>query len=305
MKIAFWNVGIKTKKNDREIYTIDILNSIISMINESGFDAIFLCEVDEEFNLNSSTLKIMHEHSISLVNASERISNRLSFDICGIFNNKKTKLDHEEYIIYNDLDDGDEKTGNNIKIGARFKLEDITSNGEIDIIISHWPSKSTPGYSFKHKDAAERLGNEVIALLKNGKQVILMGDYNLSPYEMINNTNLKSYNNKYYATRSSLRMYNLSFKYYDQHSLLTDGSDNHPPMGFGTFISKNSRITEIGCEVFDQAHVSSSFIEEGPWILNEKETKIFFNDTITTLIYGNEKHLDHLPISLEIIKNER
>nr|QOY57508.1 hypothetical protein [uncultured bacterium] len=300
MKIAFWNVGIKNKEKDRDLYTACIVMILESMIKHHEFDIIFLCEVDEGFTLNPVIISSLANNDISIINSAEKLSSKTSFDICAIYKKSKNTVTHQKYITYNNLDGGEDGLGVNLRIGAEFLVEDNTKDEKINIIISHWPSKLTPGYEFRHKDAAERLRIESEERIKEGKQVILMGDYNLSPHEMISNTNLKSYNNKFFALRSSLRMYNLSFNFFNQHSILFKEPEHRPALGFGTFISSKSRNTEIGCEVFDQAHVSSSFIESGPWVLDEEKTQIFHNRIISGLVYGQNIQLDHLPISLEI-----
>lgn len=300
MKIAFWNVGIKNKEKDKDLYSACIVTTLRSMISEDSFDVIFLCEVDESFTLNPSIVTELNKENISIINSAERLNSRVTFDICAIYENKKNKVAHERYIIHNNLEEGEEGYGVNIKVGSIFVAKNEKKEQSVSFIISHWPSKLTPGYEFRHKDAAEKLRRESEDLIKQGEQVILMGDYNLSPHEIINDTNLRSYNNKYFALRSSLRMYNLSFSFFEQHSSLFKQKFHRPPLGFGTYISSSVRHTEIGCAVFDQAHVSSSFIKEGPWILNEEKTQIFHNDIITGLVYGQNIQLDHLPISLEI-----
>jgi len=305
MKIAFWNVGIKHKDAGKEEYSNCIIRIIQGMIQDDFFDAVFLCEVDEELTLDAAIISELAKNDILMINAATKIKSNLSLDLCAIYNSKTTKLNHEKDITYNNLDDGKENTGTTVKVGSAFLLKKANDEeSDVTFIISHWPSKQTPAYEFRHKDAAEKLRIETEDYIRGGRQVILMGDYNLSPHEMIHDTNLKSYNNKFYAKRSSLRLYNLSFSFFEQHSSLFTYNGIRDPLGFGTFISRTNRTTEIGCEVFDQAHVSSSFINDGPWLLDEKETKIFTNDIISGLVYGHDIELDHLPISIEINKND-
>ncbi|ALL38449.1 hypothetical protein [Serratia marcescens] len=214
----------------------------------------------------------------------------------------------EKYIIYNNLHDELEHTGNNIKVGVIFTLkykESIESNC-VAVIVSHWPSKITPGYEFRHKEAAEKLRDTAQDLIKDGFQVVLIGDYNLSPDEIIKDTPLQSYNNKFFATRSSLRLYNLGFHFLEQHSVCCR-KINIPlehAHGFGTFISSSNRAVETGCATFDYAHVGSSLIKDGPWIINEEDTRIFANQEIIDMIYGNASHLDHLPIIVSLMEKK-
>jgi hypothetical protein len=306
MKIAFWNIGL-THKKEMPDYKASVTEAIFTLMTENNHDIVFVCEVDEDFISNINSINVFEEGGVTLLPAMESFSRNLKFDICALFKSDVVKLNLNQYIKYNDLDDENPNTGNNTKVGVEFVMKNhATDEDELTLIISHWPSKISPGYEFKHKDAAEELRRECDLIIKEGKQVILMGDYNKTPDEITKETNLKSYNNKYYALRSNSRFYNLAFSFFGQHSLISTSTMpmNGNNKGFGTFLSSSKRYAENGCSVLDHAHVSSSFIEDGPWILNESETKVFFNDKILELVYGDDNHLDHLPISIEVNKND-
>ncbi|ASY75581.1 endonuclease/exonuclease/phosphatase family protein [Pectobacterium polaris] len=309
MKISFWNTGLKHKAEKNPDYQSLIVEALSSMIINHSLDIVFICEVDDDFTLDTRIEKYFSDISVKLIRGTEKVSGNIKFDICALYNEKKSSATLKNYIIHNNMDDEDHRKGNNTKTGILFDVSVRGSDAEYDdsisIIVSHWPSKLTPGYEFRHKDAAEQLKRESVEKIKQGRQVILLGDYNMSPYETINETNLCSYNNKYYALKNSTRLYNLSFNFHNQHTDLFDLTHTSEPMGFGTFLSNGNRHSEIGCAVFDHIHVSSSFIKDGPWIVNEKETKIFVSDEIFKLVYDKNVLLDHLPIVIEINKNER
>ncbi|WP_320729693.1 hypothetical protein [Enterobacter ludwigii] len=302
MNIAFWNTGIN-HSNDRDTHEIQALQVINNIFHENKSDILFICEVDDDFITQlSKCSEFLVEATI--LPANQIFSRNLSFGICAI-HKKELNLTLNNYIKYNDLDDGREHTGSNIKVGVEFGVAVKEEESDLSIIVSHWPSKITPEYEFKHKDAAEELRNECIELLKKGKQVILIGDYNKTPEQIIMDTNLKSYSNKYYVLRDSKRLFNLSFSFTGQHRLLNNKTYNESnENGFGTFISKSSRTSINGCAVLDHAHVSSSFLSDGPWLLKEDCTKIIYNDLLKDFIYGNITLIDHLPIYLEVYKND-
>ncbi len=306
MKISFWNTGLKQKVKKSKDYQSVIVDVLKCMITNHSLDVIFLCEVDDIFTLDANIISYFHENGIKLIRGTERINGNIEYDICALYNVKKTSAKLKNYIVHNNMDCEDTRLGNNTRTGVLFDVTFDVNESEdelpISVIVSHWPSKMTPAYEFRHKDAAEQLRYESVEQIKNGRQVILLGDYNMSPYETINDTNLCSYNNKYYALRSSTRLYNLSFNFHNQHTSLFDLTHTSEPMGFGTFLSNGNRHSEIGCAVFDHIHVSSSFIKDGPWIVNEKETKIFVSDEMFKLVYDKNVLLDHLPIVIEINK---
>ncbi|WP_273872341.1 hypothetical protein [Serratia odorifera] len=311
MKMTFWNSGIKATKDNRGEYSYKILDAVNSIFISKNSDVVFMCEVDREFTSSPTVLGYLNEKKINIIDACDEVKSRVKFDICAMYNPVKIDVKLERYIVYNNLHDELEHTGNNIKVGVIFTLkykESIESNC-VAVIVSHWPSKITPGYEFRHKEAAEKLRDTAQDLIKAGFQVVLIGDYNLSPDEIIKDTPLQSYNNKFFATRSSLRLYNLGFHFLEQHSVCCR-KINIPlehAHGFGTFISSSNRAVETGCATFDYAHVGSSLIKDGPWIINEEDTRIFANQEIIDMIYGNASHLDHLPIIVSLMekKNEQ
>ncbi|CAI0809721.1 MAG: hypothetical protein E7F77_04375 [Serratia marcescens] len=311
MKMTFWNSGIKATKGNRGEYSYKILDAVNSIFISKNSDVVFMCEVDREFTSSPTVLGYLNEKKINIIDACDEVKSRVKFDICAMYDPVKIDVKLEKYIVYNNLHDELEHTGNNIKVGVIFTLkykESIESNC-VAVIVSHWPSKITPGYEFRHKEAAEKLRDTAQDLIKDGFQVVLIGDYNLSPDEIIKDTPLQSYNNKFFATRSSLRLYNLGFHFLEQHSVCCR-KINIPlehAHGFGTFISSSNRAVETGCATFDYAHVGSSLIKDGPWIINEEDTRIFANQEIIDMIYGNASHLDHLPIIVSLMekKNEQ
>lgn len=306
MKIAFWNTKLMKAAQKHPEYQAQIINAITSMMSHDDpnrHDIIFLCEVDSDFYSSEEIIRIFDEQNLSI---SAAVSPECQFDLCSIYRKDNVNVEFKNLLIFNDLDDGKERTGNNIKVGAKYLIKNTDNTPEFYVIASHWTSKCSMGYEFRHKDAAEELRKETKVIVREGHQVVLIGDYNRSPSEIIDDTNLKSYNNKYYVLRNSERLYNLSFNFTSQHTECGIASQtNDAPHGFGTFISSSSRATEHGCAVFDHVHVSSNFISDGPWIVNELETKIIFNQNIMDLIYAKTRILDHLPISVEVNKNEQ
>ncbi len=306
MKMTFWNCGIKANRSNRLEYSYKILDAVNSILISKESDVVFMCEVDKEFTECPSVIGYLNEKEIDLIDACDEVKSRVKFDICAIYNPEKISVDIDKYIVYNNLDDEQEHTGNNIKVGVIFHLKNKKNieSSCVAVIVSHWPSKLTPGYEFRHKEAAEKLRDTARELIKQGLQVVLIGDYNLSPDEIIKNTPLQSYNNKFFATRSNLRLYNLGFHFLEQHSICCR-KINLPlehAHGFGTFISSSNRAVETGCATFDYAHVGSSLIKDGPWIIDEEATRIFANQVIIDMIYGNTSHLDHLPIIVSLME---
>jgi predicted transcriptional regulator len=68
---------------------------------------------------------------------------------------------------------------------------------------------------------------------------------------------------------------------------------------FGTFVySSTEALTES--HVFDQILFSSSFINKGPWHLNEDSVQIFSDDHADVGKFVRAVDSDHLPVYAEI-----
>ena len=264
-----------------------------SIIKNRYVDVFILCEMNGVAIDNISKLLSTHK----VVRANDNVSKNLHFDMVLILSNR-VKLIYSIPIFDRTKDEG----GHALKVGYQFLIEMgsgvvDSSSKKLSIIASHWPSKIRDSDSFK-KDHAARILSDICAIerTKNDRQIILIGDYN-DEYESTAIKNiLYSTINRNYARNDSRILYNLSGLMSGPHVPNAHGVDYHYS---GTWVSSdvNSRINdENSCRMFDQVMLSSSMIDKGPWIVNERRSGLINNKYLKNMV--NDCLIDHLPICL-------
>ena len=259
-------------------------------------DVLVLCEVNEEaIDFLRSELK-----DFSIVKANDCVSKNLHFDMVMIHNHK-IKVIEKNPIFKNTLSGA--ALGFNIKTGYSFLLS-ISGNksdadGKINLIASHWPSIIRDNSEFKKNHAARQLKTICdLELNKSDRQVVLMGDYNEEPASDAIKTLMYTTTNRHYAILDNEIMYNLSDSMSGPHIPNYHGVDYHFS---GSWVSSDSAFRakeESSCKTFDQIIVPSSMISKGPWIVNERSTKIISNEKIRSAVVN--RIIDHFPILLRI-----
>lgn len=295
INIAFWNVGVSPLFHSKPdfIRAAEVFSMVENIMKNRYLDFFILCEMNTI--AIDSISKLLPKHKI--IRANDNVSRNLHFDMVLILSNR-VKLISSTPIFDRTKDEG----GHAIKVGYQFLIE--MSNGFTDssskrlcVIASHWPSKIRDSDSFK-KDHAARVLSGICAIerLKKDRQIILIGDYN-DEYE---STSIKkilySTINRNYAKDDSRILYNLSGMMSGPHVPNAHGVDYHYS---GTWVSSDvkSRVNdENSCRVFDQIMLSSSMIEIGPWIVNERRSGIINNKHLKKMV--TDCLIDHLPICL-------
>lgn len=292
MKIAFWNIN--SKKTSPRTHKRKISALIMAMLNSSEFDILILSECDslvEEYMdiKNTDYLYIKPSHSKN--DFYIRVIHKKSITITNTFE-----------LLYNDITAKKSKTrvtGNNLKTGILIYAADYSkSEDPISIIASHWVYRGVPNYADLNRKNSTELTRSARDEINKGRQVILVGDYNMLTNELKSMGSLDASMNKYYVDQDYHRFYDLSQYLYRQHSMQGSSKEIR---GYGTYISNKSRHNENSCQVLDHIYVSSSFIGDQPgWCIVEDTVGTIFNTAIEELLYNGNCRLDHLPIFLEI-----
>lgn len=295
LNIAFWNVGVSPLFHSKPdfIRAAGVFSMVESIMRNRHIDMFILCEMNEvAIDRISKNLP-----SYKIIKANDNVSKNLHFDMVVILSQRVKVI--ESYPVF---DRTKEEGGHAIKAGYQFLIEmnNVISDSpskKLSIIASHWPSKIRDSDSFK-KDHAARMLSEVCAIerAKNDRQIVLIGDYN-DEYESVSIKNiLYSTVNRSYAKNDSRILYNLSNLMSGPHVPNARGVDYHYS---GTWVSSdvNSRVNdENSCRMFDQVMLSSSMIDKGPWIVNERRSGIINNKDLKRMV--SECLIDHLPICL-------
>jgi len=292
MKIIFWNINSKNRsaKKHREAISININEMVIS----SEFDILILSEcediIEDYIDLrltnysyikpsntgNDFFIRIIHKKSINIISTAELL--------CNDIRNKKSNS---------------RATGNNLKTGILIRAKDESkSQDPVSIIASHWTFRGVPNHENLNRKKSIDLTKCANDEIDEGRQVILIGDYNMLTHELKSIGSLDASMNKYYVNEEYNRFYDLSQYLYRQHSMQGICKDIR---GYGTYISNGSKLNENSCQVLDHIYVSSSFIgDQGGWLIVEDTVGTIFNERIENLMYNSKCKIDHLPISLEI-----
>ncbi|MFJ5453447.1 hypothetical protein ACIPT4_10395 [Pectobacterium jejuense] len=301
LNIAFWNINIaplfySKVDNSKMRYLYGLCNDFFS---KNITDILILCEVNEDaINFLSGEL-----NGLSIVKANDFVSKNLYFDMVLIHNNK-IKVINKNPIFKNTNTANNQ--GYNIKTGYSFLIslsgEKSNASGKINIIASHWPSALRDHSAFKKTHAARQLKTiRDIELIKSDRQVVLMGDYNEEPTSNAIKTLMYTTTNRHYAKLDNEIMYNLSDSMSGPHVPNYHGVDYHFS---GSWVSSDTQFRskdESSCKTFDQIMVSSSMISNGPWVVNERSSKIIANEKIKKAIMDGV--IDHFPILLRVEKH--
>jgi exonuclease III len=305
VNIFFWNCGVaplessKPKKED--------VNKVLVMAKklfiEKGCDLLILCEINSSVAVSLKS-NLTGFNVIALIN---KASTRSNFDMLAI-TKENISVSDIYYLKLNNLSDEQDKIENNeeflpnlgrtMKVGVDMVVKIKNTTNSFNVIASHWSSKSN-GYSEENREeSGDELKEYVKTLVESNRQVILIGDYNDHPQSISILKKLGATQNRHYASMDRKRIYNPSFSFYLPHQPYINGEFQH---FHGTWLSRDESIrrnNNLSCQVFDQVMVTSSFVKSGPWHLDEKSTKIVYDEHIMNLLYGGE--IDHLPIMTKV-----
>ena len=295
MKIIFWNINSKDKSDDKSNHKMEAAIAIEELIKKESPDILILAECQDIFYELLKTKITGYNYKNPDIDLETKLNIR-------VLTKQSIIVEEITPLLLNSIQEKNEGSGrvsgNNLKVGLLLTAYPFIYNSDpISIIASHWPYKGVMGYENLHKKISEELKERSEVELNKGRQVILLGDYNKTTSEMLNNTCLDISMNKYYVDVDRYRFYDLSQHLYTQHS-----SHEATFRGYGTYVCKTDKRREVSCSVLDHIYVSSNFINNGNWLINEDRTRTIFNEKIGELMYSKSSDLDHLPISLEIEK---
>lgn len=305
IKIFFWNCGLAHLDNARPSYTdIQKVMSIIQILmEEKDGDIIVLCEVNsyvcEIFKhnfsnyiisgLNTRSTPNSHFDMISISKTSVEIKNVLYIRQSNL-SEEQEKIEKSERFLPN--------SGRTMKVGVDITFSVKNISNYFNLIVSHWSSRMNGFSDENREESGEALKFYVRKLVEKKSQVILMGDYNDPPNSISIEHKLGAINNRYYASIDARRIYNPSYSFFVPHKPYYNGEKQH---FHGTWLSKKDTIRKnqkISCQVLDQVMVTSSFINSGPWYLDEKNTRVISDEKIMNLLYDGT--IDHLPITINL-----
>ncbi|MFW6761115.1 endonuclease/exonuclease/phosphatase family protein [Acinetobacter pittii] len=175
------------------------------------------------------------------------------------------------------------------KYGQKYKFC-LLNEEKITIYLSHWPSKLND-VSLQIESIAERLRVNIEDELNETKNIILVGDYNVEPYDPAVVHQLQSSREKTIVSKKPNVFYNPCWKFLVP-SVRPKTLNTH-----GTYYYANGQFHNW--HVIDQIMFSSNFLSD-EWDLQDK----YINIVNLTNLDDTQKSLlsDHHPLSAVILR---
>jgi exonuclease III len=296
LRFSWWNSGLTppTKKSRGPADCYDSFDTVLTnLIHQS--DLIGLCEIGNEDHTVIEHLVGMKGWSyLSLTKKTEKKGTY--FDHAILFDPSKLSVEFIDNIESSHAN----KT---IKVSQQLKVTTKSfGHPEFNVFLSHWPSKIMDKVE-ERENAASSLRFTINPLLKRGERVILMGDYNESPFSTPMNIKLQS-SKCYDAVISSKNsiLYNPFWKLSISKKNYSHLESKPKEMSRGSYyyspISKdlNKFLT------YDQILLSGNFLGQDEWHLDERATKILVSEATSNSFNDKNIHVDHYPITIQIIR---
>ena len=184
--MAWWNVALSPaapqarSKASKESYS-NICQHIETMFTEYECDLLSLCEV------GTKDVSHLRQHlnlsNIDILDLTCKVG-RTRFDIAVIFNNKKLSAKHIRQLAK-------KKSDSTIKAAQEVEIENLDDNRKISLFLCHWASRLRGDGEARRKVAADIVYSSATDLMRENRDVIIMGDFNDNPYNesILNNLN--------------------------------------------------------------------------------------------------------------------
>nr|WP_272579378.1 hypothetical protein [Providencia sp. PROV265] len=292
LSIAWWNTSISPSRSrdrmEKEEYVLAV-TIIIMLINVYKLDMLCLGEISPN---NVNDLRQALGDSFYIYDCTFKSNNsRIIHDMCVIY--KKDKL---IFIQHKDITKQKTTLGS-IRAGLELQFQHIQSGQDFFLYMLHWPSRTTKSYE---EDTNKRyeLGSTVrnamnsCSIEKNGKNYIVLGDFNDEPFSKSVTEGLESTRDRKLLRRKPELLYNPFWRHVG-HPIAFPNKD-HDLMSCGTCYSSSELTTNWA--TFDQILFSSSFLIGDTWRLKEDSVKIIRDFDLEKIIYNSNYFFDHLPV---------
>lgn len=264
------------------------------ILHELGVDFIALGEVaDKDISalINNCDLDGFRVHN-GFVKAG-----RSHFDTCLIYRAEKMELLGEVMNI------SWGKGRRVLKVVQRADFITPGSEHPLHVFISHWPSQlwcheNSPDrqlFGVRLRDAVEN-----ISVASDGlSDVILMGDYNIEPFDASLAEQLMATRDRDLARKRPDLLYNPFWRRMISEDFYAQGHVEQG--GCGTCFYRSGEITRW--RTFDQIIFSSAFLGRSAWHLNESKCGILDLPKCLEMLLDRHQIFDHLPV-IGVIEKE-
>ena len=289
LSIVWWNTSLSPPISSKRDKSSDekraSIASIVQAFMENDYEFICLGEVGPE-DIDYFEKTIFPQSLGYFCAKGVDGVGRTFFDTCIYY-----KKDH--HLIRNGSSDVENFTMSSatrtFKYGQKYRFC-IFNIERFTIYLSHWPSRLND-VSVKVVSIAERLRVNIEDELKETKNIILVGDYNVEPYDPAVVHQLQSSRERAIVSKKPNVFYNPCWKF------LVPSHELKPLNTHGTYYYAHGHFHNW--HVIDQIMFSSNFLSD-QWDLQDK----YINIVNLANLDDTKKHLlsDHHPLSAVILR---
>ncbi|MDC4634096.1 endonuclease/exonuclease/phosphatase family protein [Acinetobacter baumannii] len=284
--IAFWNVNLsppvgkkwnKSSNSKRELIA-KVINSLLDM----KLDFLCLCEISPD------DLSYI-DHYISMIGKGYDYKihyeslNGLYFDTCVIYKNSF------EFIQMKTQTDGESR--DKIKAYQKYEFLSAALNERIVLYVAHWLSKLRDN-SERRRSVASYTRKDVLDEIEkfNSTKFIILGDFNVEPYDSSLLNGLRSTRDKNVIKSNPSLFYNPYWKFLPIQKNLPSGTLYYNKEEYHHW------------HIFDQILFSGNFFKEG-WDLDDENVQILDENSLIALnVELTSNPSDHLPVLAKLEK---
>lgn len=293
LRFGWWNVGLSPASPRAQTKASSITYPILchhinKILLEQSCDFLGICEVSS--NDVKHLAEQINSELFSIIDLTQT-AGQTRFDMAVIYNKLKIKAElHRSIFSF--------KMGNIVKAAQAVDITTLNNDKYIRVYLCHWSSRLDSSGALKRCAAAEQVYSSAVKLMEEGKDVIVMGDFNDNPYD-------ESLNIRLQASRchDAVKKYPREYFYNPfWRTIVSDlkysHANNNTEHRSGSY--KYKQFSGTIWHSYDQICVSGSFLSNGNWHLNEYETKVLSYEDILEDYSDNRHFIDHLPVICEI-----
>ncbi|WP_394209343.1 endonuclease/exonuclease/phosphatase [Enterovibrio calviensis] len=295
LKFGWWNVSLsppkaKSKGNPQNYQSISTI--LIDILKTHDLSLMGVCEVS---STDMDQIQTYLQGTPYEVLPLDHPAGNTRFDAAVIFDPRRLSVSHIEDLKRTER-------GQMIKLGQVVQVFDKNEKDEFKLILCHWASRINTSGDAKRKLASEGLYDASRDMMCDDEHIIIMGDFNASPYDSVMIEGLKAtrcheavrrhptemFYNPFWRALTSREAYNYTMK-----------STQHFPSGSHRYKNPFGEYWHT----YDQIVFSGNFLGQSEWHLNESTTRTLFDDTLISSILDKKSIIDHLPVVCEIVKH--
>ena len=296
LKLAWWNTSLSPLGRERA--TGDQLEIAVLLIETLLFDEkVDFLGLGEVCTHDIDVIRRRIDQSEFNLFVDHQTFGKLKFDSAVIYNKSKLNLLEHRNLI-------GQHGRLKLKISTRIDALIKNTSELFFIFLCHWPSRLRGSdASRKRESISSELRKEILEL-QNGitplPRIILMGDFNDEPFDKSLSHNLLATRDRTIAKNNHNFFYNPFWKKLGEVHSFPGISETQNICG--TYFHRSGHETKW--HTFDQIILSSNFLNEDDWHLNERYLEIGQWPAFLSLVKKDKEIFDHLPVIAVVQKRD-